>query len=126
MSDFKAPPRVRDSTLLSLLHYEWRECAVCGAERREVNDHGEYVARLSLHHIRKHPRDDVRGNLVMLCGDGVIGCHGRVEAHDKETLVLLVTALLAERPDVIEYLDRRLELEGAEERGVEWLDRLCA
>jgi hypothetical protein len=61
---------VRDPVLLSILHRDWRECALCGQHR----------GRLSLHHISKHPRDDVEANLVMLCGSGTTGCHGEIEA----------------------------------------------
>lgn len=60
--------------------------------------------RLSLHHVSKHPRDDLRENLVMLCGDGVRGCHGKIEAHDHETIQALNHYLLASRPDVVEHL----------------------
>lgn len=62
---------------------------------------------LSLHHICKHPRDDVRGNLVMLCGDGVRGCHGLIEARSAPTCARLGRYVLRERPDVLEHLDWR-------------------
>lgn len=88
---------VRDSVLLRQLHREWKECALCLE-----------TFRLSLHHIHKHPRDDVRGNLVMLCGDGVQGCHGRVEAHDPVTMRLLGEHIADHRPDVVEYLTDKL------------------
>jgi hypothetical protein len=83
---------------------EWRECAICG-----------WQSPLSLHHVSKHPRDDVRGNLVMVCGSGTTGCHGRLEAHDRMTSWLLGQYILAERPDVVEYLIWRKGEESAKE-----------
>lgn len=76
-------------------------------------------ARLSLHHIHKHPRNDVRANLVMLCGDGTTGCHGLIEAHDIVTCALLGIYLQNERPDSIAYL---VDLLG-ETAAREWLHR---
>ena len=97
MIDPKPVGRVRDPALLKSLHKEWQECALCyGTQFSE--------GRLSLHHIHKHPRDDVRGNLVMLCGDGVMGCHGRVEAHDPVAMRLLGEHIVDQRPDVVAYL----------------------
>jgi len=84
--DPKDGPRVRDPALLRRLHQEWRECAICSTSR----------GRLSLHHIRNKPRHDTRDNLIMLCGDGTTGCHGRVTANDPVALRLLAEAL-AER-----------------------------
>lgn len=92
--DPRPPARVRNPVLLKILHVEWRECALCGATG----------PRLSLHHLRKHPRDDVRPNLVMLCGDGVHGCHGDVEAGDRAKRLDLGTYLLAHRPDAVDFL----------------------
>lgn len=63
---------------------------------------------LSLHHISKHPRDDVKGNLVMLCGHGTAGCHGKVEEHNMVALRKLGHHILAHRPDTIEYLYERM------------------
>lgn len=100
--DPKRPARIRDPKLLHELHYEWRACAICGA-----------TDRLSLHHVLKHPRDDVRPNLVMLCGDGVRGCHGLIEAHDRLTERKLAGYVLTVRPDVIWHLRETLGLEAA-------------
>lgn len=94
--DPKPEPRVRDPGLLRELHLEWKECALCGS-----------TDKLSLHHISKHPRDDVRGNLVMLCGSGTTGCHGKIEARDEETLFALGRYILRSRGDVISYLYER-------------------
>jgi hypothetical protein len=107
-SDFKRPARIRDPKLLSELHHEWRECCVCGA-----TDH------LSLHHIVKHPRDDVKPNLVMLCGDGVRGCHGLIEAHHGPTERKLLRHLLNSRPDAIYHLKEQMGLSGA----AHWIDQ---
>lgn len=91
--DPKKGRRVHDKQLLRALHGKWRDCVLCGS-----------VFQLSLHHILKHPRDDVEPNLVMLCGDGVRGCHGAVEAHDGPTLKALATYLLHKRPDTVAYI----------------------
>jgi hypothetical protein len=95
--DPKPLPRIRDAKLLRDLHLEWKECALCH------NTQG-----LSLHHISKHPRDDARGNLVMLCGSGTTGCHGKIEAGDHALRRQLGVYLVLERPDVLEYLEERL------------------
>jgi hypothetical protein len=113
MADPKPEPRVSDPELLRCLHRRWRECAVCGTSS----------GRLSLHHIRKHPRDDVEGNLVMLCGSGTTGCHGAVEAHDEKTLRRLRDHIECCRADTIDYLDWRL---GGLDRATDWLDRMAA
>ncbi len=112
MADPKPEPRVRDPELLRSLHRRWSECALCGTTR----------GRLSLHHVLKRPRDDMEGNLVMLCGDGTTGCHGKVEAHDTETLRLLRDHIEWCRADTIDYLDWRL---GSLDRAADWLDRMA-
>lgn len=108
--DFKQPARIRDPELLRRLHVQWRECALC--ERADV--------RLSLHHISRHPRDDIIGNLVMLCGHGTAGCHGLIEARDTTTRWQLAFYLRESRPDTMEYLDWRFPVEGADA----WLRRV--
>ena len=97
--NFDQRPRgkTRDPDLLRELHLEWKECALCGA-----------VFPLSLHHINKHPRDDERGNLVMLCGSGTTGCHSAIEAQDEEKISDLGRYILAARGDTIAYLYERL------------------
>lgn len=92
-ADPKPRGRIKDPSLFRLLHLEWRECAICGK-----------TGQLSLHHINKHPRDDVKGNLVMLCGSGTTGCHGRIEAHDHQVMWLLGEHILGNRGDTIVYL----------------------
>lgn len=92
-TDFKSSPRIRDKELLRWLHYRWRECALCGT-----------TERLSLHHIVKHPRDDLEANLVMLCGDGVRGCHGLIEANHAPTVTRLMNYILAKRSDTVMHL----------------------
>lgn len=96
--------RIRNPQLLKELHLLWRECALC----RETWP-------LSLHHIVKHPRNDVQANLVMLCGDGVQGCHGKIEAHDEETLKALGEHILEYRHDTILYLYAQLGTSAAQE-----------
>lgn len=97
--------RISNPKLLKFLHLLWKECAICHA-----------IEPLSLHHIVKHPRNDVEENLVMLCGDGVRGCHGKIEANDEETKRALGQYIQNERPDTIMYL---FEKKGVEAR--EWM-----
>lgn len=115
-SDPKPPARIRDGALMALLHHEWRECALT-----------EYglpaclgMSPRSLHHIHRHPRDDVRANLVMLCGSGTTGCHGAIEHADPETRLALGGYLRVRRPDTVAYLRAKL---GGELAADEWLGR---
>lgn len=93
LSDPRPAARVKDPDLLKKLHREWKECVLCLE-----------TYRLSLHHIHKHPKDDVRANLVMLCGDGTTGCHGFIEHKDPSVLLQLGGYILGSRPDTIAYL----------------------
>jgi len=117
--DLKHDPRVKDPVLLSILHRDWRECVVCG----------EHRGGLSLHHVFNKPRDDLRENLVMLCGDGVRGCHGAIEAGNRETREMLGRYIYEHRPDIIEYLSRKLVRPNeppSRERALAWMERrLC-
>lgn len=103
-SDPRPRARVKDPELLRALHLVWRECVLCGA-----------VDPLSLHHISKHPRDDVIGNLCMLCGSGTTGCHGLVEARDEDTVRELGAFIVAARSDVVSYLASSKGEQAAEE-----------
>jgi hypothetical protein len=109
--DLKPEPRIKDPVRLKILHARWRECALCGEHRKG----------LSLHHISKHPRDDHEGNLVMLCGDGVRGCHGGIEAGNRDKLRELGAHILNERDDVLPYLVSR---KGSEEAALAWVERV--
>ena len=109
--DWKQAPVVRDPGLLPDLHKEWKECALCGRS----------VGKLSLHHVLKHPKDDLRANLVMLCGHGTAGCHGDIEHAHVERKLELGLYIVEFRPDTIEHLTWRLApLETAEH----WLQRM--
>lgn len=115
MSDAKAGPRIRNPELLRHLHYRWRYCVLCDGAETEA---------LSLHHVHRHPRDDVEANLVMVCGSGTTGCHGRIEANDRETLRALAGYLRDSRPDVLLYLAKKLSRSGGMIAAVAWLARL--
>jgi hypothetical protein len=106
--DPKPSRRVRDAALVANLHRLVRECFLCGA----IN------VRLSAHHVHKHPRSDVPGNLTMLCGDGVAGCHGDVEHARGDARARLVREIRVRRPDVFEYLTSVL---GSTIAADEWL-----
>ena len=99
-------PRHRDPELLRRLHLEWKCCALCGE-----------TWPLSLHHI--YDRDDIRANLVMLCGDGVQLCHGLITAEDDETRYALGRYLNEHRPDTLAYVNEKLP----NGRGWAWLER---
>jgi hypothetical protein len=51
----------------------------------------------------------------MVCGSGTTGCHGDVEARDREALESLGIYLLRERPEFVGYLDEKLGPVGARE-----------
>ena len=111
--------RIRDGELLARLHRRRGTCALC-PKRWE-----------SLHHISKHPRDDVEANLVMLCGHGTAGCHGLVEAHDAATMKLLSAHIRRKRPDFVRYLtnrfkgERRMTEREAFAAALAWVDALA-
>jgi hypothetical protein len=64
--------------------------------------------------------DDVRANLVTLCGSGTTGHHGDVEQHLGDARRALGLHILAERPDTIDYLSGKL---GSQDRALAWLER---
>jgi hypothetical protein len=102
---------VRDPELLRTLHVLWRgECVL-----ETISDC--YRQRYSLHHIHRHPRDDVRGNLVMLCGDGVQGHHGQITAESSTAKAALGQYILAHRLDTLRYLADKL----GDEQARAWL-----
>ncbi len=103
--DPKYPRRVRDPELLRVLHIEWRgDCVLEGMPGvGKCRQH-----RFGLHHVHNKPRDDVRENLVMLCGDGTTGHHGLVTAHYHVVCRALAHHLLVDRLDTIEYLGQKL------------------
>lgn len=107
--DPKPQRKVKDPDLLISLHIRWRECALCGA-----------TSPLSLHHINKHPRDDLEANLVMLCGSGTTLCHGQIEERDPIAMWQLAFHIHDSRPDTLEYLSWRFPHEGAHA----WLRRV--
>lgn len=111
LSDPKPPRRVRDPELLRELHVRWRGTCV-------LDELGGCVNTYSLHHIHRHPRDDVRANLVMLCGDGTTGHHGLITAEDEQARMLLGLYIVTRRLDTLTYLTEKL---GGDEPATEWL-----
>lgn len=60
-------------------------CELCGVQ---LHDGTTWLASHSLHHRRargaggtRRPETNSAANLLLLCGDGVAGCHGRIESH---------------------------------------------
>lgn len=92
------------------MHFVFEECVICGA------------VDFSVHHVLKRSQggDDVRANLVALCGHGTAGCHGAVEASEEAACAALGRYLMEERPDTIAYLEFRLE---GPDAASEWLQR---
>ena len=108
--DPKRPKRIRDPELMRRMHFEFDECCICGN------------IDFSVHHILKRSQggDDVRANLVALCGHGTAGCHGAVEGAERAACAALGAYLEAERPDVIGYLAARL---GGFTAAAEWMQQ---
>lgn len=107
---------MRNVELLRDLHIAWRgDCALDGRTRGLCDR-----TRYSLHHVHKHPRDDMESNLVMLCGDGTRGHHGMIEAGNRDARAALGLYILDERRDVIDYLTVKL---GGAEQARAWLQR---
>ena len=108
--DPKPRKRARDpqAALIAKLREQW--CVVCG----------EPVG--SAHHIlpRSRSGDDCAENLVGLCGSGTTGCHGKVEAGDRETRRVLAAYLLMYRPDTSNFLRREL----LHETPRQWIERV--
>lgn len=119
--DPKPEPRIVDGPLLALLHHEWVECALALDVAPFCS--GGIIDGRSLHHVHNKPRDDVRANLVMLCGDGTRGCHGAIEKEDEETRRLLGRHIRLHRPDTFAYLTTKL---GGAIQADEWLRRYLA
>lgn len=68
-----------------------QSCRVCGG------------LAATLHHLvpRSLGGDDLGPNLVPLCGDGTLGCHGRVEAKSAKAIRDLRHALTPEEEDYV-------------------------
>jgi hypothetical protein len=100
-----------DSKATTRAVLRWTECATCP----EPSATGHHVL------ARGGPYfgDDLEENIVALCGSGTTGCHGKLENEDATTRVRLGVHLIRERPDVLEYLDRKL----GEVPAREWLSR---
>ena len=70
--DPKPARRTSDPKLLRSLHLHADRCRACGCRKQ-----------LTLHHLvpRGQRGDDVKANLIFLCGSGTSGCHGALTAH---------------------------------------------
>lgn len=109
-SDPKREPRIRDPELLRRMHFEFEECCICGN------------VLFSVHHVLKRSQggDDVKENLVPLCGSGTTGCHGAVEGAETAACAALGHYLTHERPGTIAYLGSRL---GSPVAAAEWMQQ---
>lgn len=107
--DPKKPRRIVDKQAWKRAVRREPECVICGKPTQ------------SSHHLLKRSQagDDFPPNLVGVCGDGVRGCHGRLEAEDVVTRKLLGEYVMERRRDFTAYLEAKL---GAEQSR-EWLRR---
>lgn len=96
--DWKPARRVVDRDALRRARTANPWCAICFR-------HG-----VTFHHVlpRGERGDDDARNGVMLCGDGTTGCHGLVEARDRDARHAVYVHITTERPETIEYLDEKL------------------
>lgn len=71
MSDFKPERRIVNLDALRRARLRWDACAACGGDPGSV------------HHVlpRGEQGDDVEGNLMVLCGNGTLGCHGALHGN---------------------------------------------
>lgn len=71
------PPRVR----AAVYERDGHSCQRCG---QFIGECGEYSIRSIQHRIkRSQGGTNHYGNLVTMCGNGTLGCHGWVEANPK-------------------------------------------
>lgn len=73
---------------------QWIDIEVAKRDRCRIC---ETTFGTSFHHIvpKSLGGDDLKDNIVPLCGDGVRGCHGLVEARDPEACATLGDRLSA-------------------------------
>ena len=104
MQDQKRKPRIKDTALLRLLKFESLECEITGE-----------TFNLHLHHcvLKSQSGDDVRENIVCLSE----GLHTDYHHGDLATRLAVATHIKTERPDISEYIARKL---GSQDALIEW------
>lgn len=111
--DPKQSRTVRDPKARKAYHLSARQrCAICPTS-----------TDLSLHHVFN--RDDVPANFVLLCGDGVRGCHGRITAENREARLMLGLHIKRERPDIVAHVVARINVpeDDRETAARDWFSR---
>jgi hypothetical protein len=107
--------RIVDPGAIRIAGLEFDECAACGGPQANVH----HVVQKSSPHFG----DDLRENLVSLCGSGTMGCHGALHGSpyvvtlrrvERSQIPVRVTAY-RERRDA-EWVARRIGLHLAEQR----------
>lgn len=81
---------------------------------------GKSDVSLSVHHVlygADGKSDDPR-NLLLICGDGVSGCHGGAH-HANPDVLRGIGEAIAARPEMIRFVEERL----GQERGRDYLRR---
>lgn len=93
----KPRARIKDPALLRRFRMRSTVCAICG---------GAYPGQCDPHHVYPKGRggDDVEANLVALCRE----CHDEIEDWRPEVRKWLGQHLRRDRPDVLDYLERKL------------------
>lgn len=106
--DPKPPRRKKNAKVMKALHLKGVICVLCGEPG-------------TLHHVlpRSQGGDDIEANLLGLCGDGVAGCHGLIEANDEKTRIDLGLYIMLDRLDTYDYILEKL----GREQGLSWLQR---
>ncbi len=101
-ADPKQAPPIRDPKARKAYHASARRiCVICPETRN-----------LSLHHVFN--RDDVPENFVLLCGDGVLGCHGQITAESHAHRARLGKHIKRYRPDIIAHVIARIDVPEAD------------
>lgn len=97
--DPKPEPRRKDPEARRVARLVADECAACG-----LSD-----VKLSVHHILygRDGRDDDPRNMLVVCGDGVLGCHGDFHHGDPDAKAALARAIAA-APEKVAFVEDRL------------------
>jgi hypothetical protein len=112
--DPKPTPRIIDPNAGAAKLRREGHCRACGrragrharlSRGRPVKNAYEYV-KLTRHHLvpRSMRGDDLDENLVPLCGDGTMGCHGILETHPSGWEYTAMRLRLRLHEDEISYI----------------------
>jgi len=109
--DFLSAPRIKDLALLRVLKISCDECSISGV-----------TEGLHLHHVilkssgGGHRGDDVRENIICISEP----IHTLYHRGDPPTRLLVATHISTERPDIVNYIAKKL---GSQDAMLEWFNR---